>query len=426
MDVKLTTLPNGLKIVTEAMPHVASVSINVMVNAGARNETEENNGVSHLLEHMAFKGTSTRSAKDIAEQFDNIGGQLNAYTSREQTSFYARVLETDVDLAVNILGDIIHNSTLPEDELKREKKVVLEELQGAKDDPDDVVFDKFQAKAFAGHPLGRSILGTEENVERLTREEIKNFMDRHYRPGNITISAVGNVRHEVIAEKISSVFGKSSSPSDIYNPDAFYVGGEECVDMDFEQIHLAFGFPACSYHDEDYYLLQLLSSILGGGMSSRLFQEVREKRGLAYTISTFTSSFRDVGNCGIHAVTSPGGVKELTKVVFDELGNFVATISEEELRRAKNQLAANVIMAQESPSYKSEELARNVICYGRAIPHTEILEKIRNASVRDIKRVAKRIFKPKGITLSAVGPSAGLIKFDSAKDGFLDQLAKLA
>jgi predicted Zn-dependent peptidase len=302
---QLTTLKNGLRVASEFLAGVESVAIAVNVGVGARYESEVENGISHLLEHMAFKGTATRSAKDIAETFDAIGGQLNAYTSMELTVYYAKVLKNDAPLAVEVLADIMQNSTFAEHELVREKEVIIQEIAMHRDSPDDLIVDNFDGIAFPNQPLGRSILSTEERVSSYSRQDLFNYMATHYVPSRMIITAAGNIKHEDFVALVEKYFAlPENTPSKNFEQ-ATYQGGDSRITADFEQLHLLIGLPTINMHSPDYYALQLYSTILGGGMSSRLFQEVREKAGLAYSVYSMASAYADVGMMSIYAAAAP-------------------------------------------------------------------------------------------------------------------------
>ena len=294
-QIEITTLANGLRVATATMTNVQTASVGVWVDAGARHETPEINGVAHMLEHMAFKGTHQRSARGIAEAIENVGGQLNAYTSREQTAYYARVLADDVPLAVDLLADILQHSVFDEEELARERGVVVQEIGQVNDTPDDLVFDQFQETAFPGQALGRSILGPPEVVAAMPRTTLVDYMARHYGPKRMVLAAAGKIEHERVVDLGERLFRELPAAGDDQGEPAEYRGGERREERDLEQAHLLLGLPAFAYTDDDFYALQVLSAMLGGGMSSRLFQEVRENRGLAYSIFSFASCYRDTG-----------------------------------------------------------------------------------------------------------------------------------
>jgi len=412
---RITTLDNGLRVATETMASVQTVSVGAWIDVGARYEAQEVNGVAHMLEHMAFKGTERRSARAIAEAIENVGGQLNAYTSREHTAYYARVLADDLALAVDLLADILQHSTFDDDELARERGVILQEIGQTQDTPDDLVFDLFQETAFPGQPLGRSILGPAETVAAMPRTALVDYMAHHYSPGHIVLAGAGKIEHEQLLELGERLFRELPAPAAHVADGARYEGGERREERDLEQAHLLLGLPAFSYIDDDFYGLQVLSTMLGGGMSSRLFQEVRENRGLAYSVFSFAASYSDSGLLGIYAGTGEQETAELVPVVCDEFLSLIDQPGEEELIRARAQLKASLMMALESCYAQSEELARQLLVFGRRIPTDEIIAKIDAVDQAAIRRVGKRLLTGGPPTLTALGPLANLPDLDDVR-----------
>jgi predicted Zn-dependent peptidase len=406
---RLTTLANGMRIASEPMPHLMTSAVGVWVDVGTRHEQESVNGVSHLLEHMAFKGTQTRSAKEIAESVENVGGQLNAYTSREHTADHARILGGDLPLATEILADIVEHSTLDPAELERERKVVLEEIGQVEDTPDDLVFDLWQETAYPDQPLGRSILGPPEVVEAIPRHALAEHMRRHYGPEQMILVAAGQVEHARLEDLGQQWFGdlERSAPEPFAK--AEYRGGDLREERDLEQVHLVLGVEALTCHDPDIYALNLYSSIMGGGMSSRLFQEVREKRGLAYSVFSFVNAFPDTGTFGVYAGTGEGDLDELSRVLTDELAGSAEAIDEAELVRAKAQAKAGLLMGLEHCAGVCEDAARHLLTFGRRIPRDEILRRIEAVTHDDIKRIARRLFADPQPSVTALGPCAKLL-----------------
>jgi len=415
MTIEQATLEDGMRFVTDRMDSVETVSLGVWVNAGARNETAEINGVSHLLEHMAFKGTARRSALDIAVEIENVGGHLNAYTSRESTVYYATVLKEDADLALDIVSDILMNSTFADDELARERTVVLQEIGQANDTPDDIIFDTFQETAYPDQPLGRAILGTTDIVSRMPRETLKGYIDAQYGSDRMILSAAGNLDHDTLAGLAEKAFA-GVSPSQAEAPIAgVYTGGDNREIRDLEQAHLVMGFDGVGYGDDDYYPLAVLSTALGGGMSSRLFQEVREKRGLVYSIYTFSSAYQDGGLFGLYAGTGADEVAELVTVVCDELRRVASDpMDDSEIARSRAQIKAGVLMSLESTSSRAERVARHLQVYDRIIPVDEIARRIDAVTAEDVRRVAERLLTS-APTLTALGPVGGLQDYDAVK-----------
>lgn len=403
MSVEIRNLQNGLTIISQNIPHLKTVAINVMVKAGSRDENEANNGISHLLEHMAFKGTSRRTAAQIADEFDNIGGYNNAYTSRENTSYHCKVIDTEWKTALDILSDILLNSTFPEDELEREKLVVLQEIAENNDSPDDVVNDIFQASAFPNQPLGRSILGNPENVKNMTREQLQNYMRQYYTPSNMVISAAGNINIDELVAEVEKlfVFDNCSSSTQVCS-NASYGGGISIRKDDFEQVHLVIGFQGLPYKDANYYTQHVLSTLLGGSMSSRLFQEVREKRGLAYSIGTNVNPYDETGTFTINVGTSEEKYREVIEVSIAELVKVMDSVTDEEVERSKKQLISGLVMAAENSNYCADEAAKCYLTHGRYITNEEVFDKINRVTASDIVALARRIFNSK-ISFAATG-----------------------
>ena len=416
MAPQVTTLDNGLRVISEQMPSLETASVGVWVNAGARCEQPETNGISHLLEHMAFKGTQLRSARDIAEEIEAVGGHLNAYTSREQTAYFAKVLKEDLPLAVNILGDILQNPTFDQDELMREQTVVIQEIGQAQDTPDDIIFDYFQDIAFPDQPLGRPVLGTSENVSSFTRHTLDTYMAQHYTPARMVVSAAGNIDHDQLVALTSQTFLGSTTTDDNTYEKAKYVGGHLYQPRELEQVHLLLGFNGFSYEDNDYYALQVFSTLLGGGMSSRLFQKVREERGLAYSIYSFSTSYVDGGLFGIYAGTSAESAGELIDTVCNELLDVAENIGDAETKRARAQLKSGLLMSLESTSARSEQLARQLLLFGRPLPNSEVIENIDSADPTKLSAVARRLLANGPLTVTSLGPSSNMPDYETLKN----------
>jgi predicted Zn-dependent peptidase len=397
------------------MTNVQTASVGVWVDVGARHETPEVNGVAHMLEHMAFKGTERRSARALAETIENVGGHLNAYTSREQTAYYVRVLADDVPLAVDLLADILQHSVFDEEELARERGVVLQEIGQVQDTPDDLVLDQFQETAFPGQALGRSILGPSEIVAAMPRTALVDYMGRHYGPKRMVLAAAGKIEHERIVELASRLFDALPEAGDDRGEAAEYRGGELREERELEQAHLLLGLPAFAYGDDDFYALQVFSAMLGGGMSSRLFQEVRENRGLAYSIFSFASCYRDTGFLGIYAGTGENDTAELVPVMCEETLKLIDAPTEPELLRARAQLKASLMMGLESCFAQSEELARQLLVFNRRIPPEEIIAKVDAVDAAAIRRVGRRLLGGSGPTLAAIGPLRNLPTLDAVR-----------
>ncbi|MDX1484971.1 MAG: pitrilysin family protein [Alphaproteobacteria bacterium] len=403
MSAQVSRLGNGFAVASDAMDGVETAAIGVWVGVGARHETPALNGVSHMLEHMAFKGTERRSAAAIVNEVESVGGQINAYTSRENTAYYLRVLADDIPLAVDILADILQHSTFAADELERERAVILQEIGQCNDTPDDLIFDQFQEAAYPDQALGRSILGTAANVRALDRGALDGYMKAQYGADRMVLAAAGKVDHERLVGLAEDAFG-ALPPLGVAEPEsARYRGGQHLENRDLEQLHLVLGYGGVAYGDADYYTMGALASLLGGGMSSRLFQEVREKRGLVYSIYTFNSSYRDGGLFGLYAGTGEDQVRELMPVVLDELAAIGETVTDEEIDRVKAQLKAGLLMALENTRARAERLGQHMLVFGRPVPVEEIVARIDAVDGAAIAALAERVFAGPP-TLAALGP----------------------
>ena len=418
MSVRVTSLPSGLKIVTHDMDHLQSAALGVWVGAGSRSERDEEHGLSHLLEHMAFKGTETRSAAEIAEEIEAVGGEVNAATSVETTSYYARVLKEDVPLALDILSDILRNSVFHPDELAREQHVILQEIGAALDAPEDRVYDIFAETAYPGQPIGRNILGTIDTVKAAASPMLGAYLDRHYRGPSMVIAAAGAVDHDQLVAMAADRFGALSADAGPSPTTASYGGGDRREDRDLMETQIMLGFEGVPYSSKDFYAAQLLASIVGGGMSSRLFQEVREKRGLCYSIYAFHWSFADTGIFGVHAATGPSDVGKLMPVVLDELERAADDIDENEMKRARAQLRAGLLMTLESPAARAGQLARQLLLFGRIIPPEELVAKIGAISAADVRDLAGRFLGGSAPTLATVGPAKSMLGRDRIAERF--------
>lgn len=407
MSVEVTRLDNGLTVVTDSMPHLQTTSVGVWVNTGARHEKARQHGVSHMLEHMAFKGTERRSALAIAEEIETVGGHLNAHTTHETTAYYARVLKEDLPLAVDILADILQNSVFDPQEVERERGVIISEIGQAHDTPDDVVFDDLLEAAYPGQPLGRSILGTVDTVSGFGRDDLNGYMNERYLAQGMVLAAAGGVDHKELVKLAERRFAAVPWRPVTHAPCAVFKGGEVRKERDLEQAHLAIAFEGPTYQDPDYYTAQVFSGVLGGGMSSRLFQEVRERRGLCYSVFAFSWSFADTGVFGIYAGTAPDDVAELMPVLSGELGRIGIDASEDEVARSRAQIKAGLLMGLESSSSRAEQIARQYMIHGRVLPVDELIAKVDEVDAGAVRRYAERLAKGPGLALSAIGPLGG-------------------
>ena len=407
-SIQTTVLPNGLRIVTDSMETVETVSFGAWVDAGARHEEIENNGVAHLLEHMAFKGTARRDARQIAEEMDAVGGHLNAYTARENTAYYAKVLKEDVPLAVDIISDILQHSTIDAEELAREQAVVVQEISQALDTPDDIIFDYFQETAYPDQAMGRSVLGQADVVRTMRRDTLLSFMNTHYSPSRLMISAAGRVDHDQLVELVSENFTALPPDQPRKEEKAVYRGGDFRESRDLEQVHVLFGFDGVAYDDPDFYAVSVLSTLLGGGMSSRLFQEIREKRGLVYSIYSMLNLYRDAGSLAVYAGCAPeraAQVVELTLAEFRRLRE--RPVAHAELERARECLKGSIVLGLESSSNRMTHLAQQMIYHGRCQEPGEILKAVDRVTAREIRDLAHRLFDPSSFALTALGAGSG-------------------
>ena len=402
MTIEITTLPSGLRIITDAMRDLETASLGVWIGAGSRHETEGEHGLSHLLEHMAFKGTSRRSARAIAEEIEAAGGDLNAATSTESTAYYARVLASDTGLALDILADILTSSTFDAQELEREKSVILQEIGAVEDTPDDLVFDMFSEAAYPGQPIGRTILGTPERVSSFDRSSIEAYLGRHYAAPVAIVTAAGAVEHARIVDEAGERFSALAPTQASAPKPAIYRGGEILLKRRLEQTHLVVGFEGRSFHDEEEFALHVFCNAVGGGMSSRLFQDVREERGLAYSIYSFHWPYVDTGLFGFYAATAPGDVRDLMPVAVDCMAAAAVDLREDEMERAKAQMKVSLLTALESSSARAEQIARQHLAYGRVLPRDEIIGRIDRLTLEDVRRAGARALKS-APTVSAIG-----------------------
>jgi len=409
--VDVTKLPSGITVVTDCMKDVDTVSLGFWVSVGSRFEDDKINGISHLLEHMAFKGTQTRTALQIAQEIENVGGIINAYTSHEVTAYYVKVLKKDVSLGLSILTDILQNSTMNLEELTKEKEVVIQEIGQTYDAPDEAVFEYYQSTAYPNQPLGRSILGTAEKVRSITPDTLLSYMHDEYTAPRIVVSAAGNIEHAYLAQQVESLLTSLKNTGGRKMQAAAYQGGDFRQEKEIEQVNLLLGFEGFAYNHENYIPQTVLATVLGGGMSSRLFQEIREKRGLVYSIYAFASSNLDTGSFTVFAGTGEHQVKELLPVTCDELLKATHALTDDEIERAKNQLKAGILMKRESTSARAESNARDMAIYGRIIDKDETLQQIDAVSKQQLEKLALSIFTGKP-TLACLGPVKHVLSYE--------------
>jgi predicted Zn-dependent peptidase len=402
-DLRITRLDNGVTVVTEAMPGVATATLGVWVGAGSRHERPEESGLSHLIEHMAFKGTTTRSARRIAEDIENVGGDINAATSAEGTSYSARVLGEDAGVALDVIGDILTDSVFEAGELAREKSVILQEYAAIEDTPDDVVYEAFTEAAFPDQPMGRPIIGRPETINSFDRTAIEAYIAREYTPDRVVLAAAGAIGHDAIVDAAQRHFGGLKAATPPETVPGVYGGGEKRIQKKLEQANVVLGLPGLSFRDPDYYALHMFTQVLGGGLTSRLWHEVRETRGLAYEIQAFHWAFHDCGLFGIGAGTSGGDLGQLVDVTLEATTRAARDADTVEVARAKAQLKVALLSALETPGGRIERNARQILAWGRVIPASEVIAKVDAVTVEDVRAAGVRLLAG-APTLAAIGP----------------------
>lgn len=404
--IQVAELANGFNVLTEYIPHVRSVAVGVWVDVGSRDEKDDQAGISHFIEHLMFKGTAKRSAKEIAEELDAVGGQLNAFTTKEYTCYYARLLDEYFPLAVDLLSDMVLNSRFDPSDIDRERNVIMEEIKMYEDTPDELVHDIFASTVWRAHPLGRPIIGGEKTVGGLTRHDILSFYQQYYTPGNMIITVAGNFNYEQVINNLSVTFGNLTGAK----KDCRYTPPEParqvvCKIKDTEQVHICLGTPGLAIDHEKIYVLQIINTILGGGLSSRLFQEIREQRGLVYSVFSYHSSYHDAGLFCIYAGLSkknvPAALELITKEIRDIRNNGVKPA---ELQRAKDQLKGNLLLSMENVSTRMSRLGKSKLYLGKVIPPEEIVRRIMAVTDEDIRDLAGTLLKPGNFCLASVGP----------------------
>jgi predicted Zn-dependent peptidase len=408
MSVAVTTLKSGIHVVTDTMPHLESASLGVWVNSGSRDEGRDEHGISHFLEHMAFKGTRRRSARQIAEEIEAVGGDLNAATSVENTAYFARVLKADVPLAIDVLSDILSEPAFDREETLREQNVIVQEIGAVADTPDDLVFEHLNTVAFPDQPLGRSILGTAKTVRSFDGTRLRDYLGRHYRGPDMVIAAAGAVNHEAVVAEVEKHFTHFNGPSSPAPEPARFGGGTNVEKRELEQVHIALALPGVAQNDPSLYSLQMFNNVLGGGMSSRLFQEAREKRGLCYSIYSFHAAYSDVGMFALYAGTDAADTSELMRLVVEEIASAAETISEAEVARAKAQMKAGLLMALESSGERIGQLARHMLAWGRPIPLDELVEKVEAVTVESARAAGRALIRRGKPAIAVIGLGSGL------------------
>ena len=403
-ETRISSLPNGLRVVTRDMPGLHSAAIGIWVNAGGRDERADQNGIAHFLEHMAFKGTPTRSALQIAEAIENVGGYINAYTSRDVTSYYVRVLAGDVTLALDVISDIVLNPVFDQREIEVERGVILQEIGQSLDTPDDVIFDWLQEAAYPDQPIGRTILGPAERVSQFSRDDLSGFIGEHYGPERMIVAAAGAVDHDRILRQVEAIFAHLPTRATTTREPARWQGAETRRVKKLEQAHFALAFEGPGYMAQDFYAAQIWTSALGGGMSSRLFQKIREERGLCYSIFAQSGFHDDTGMVTIYAGTSGDQLADLANLTVDELKRSAEDMSEAEIARARAQLKAGLLMGLESPTGQAERMARSLAIWGRVADPAEVAERIDAVTVADVRAHAEALIAKARPALALYGP----------------------
>jgi predicted Zn-dependent peptidase len=406
--IQRDVLPNGVRVVTEKIDYVQSASIGIWVGVGARDESTSVRGISHVIEHMLFKGTEKRNAQQIADEIDNVGGFLNAFTDKEYTCYYSKVLSEYIDVAIDVLSDMFLNSIIDPAELARETNVILEEIKRHEDQPDDLVHDIFYETIWPGHALGKPVIGTVETVSSFKRDNLFKYMHKRYTPDTIVVSAAGNLDHQQIVDMVSARFGHlTGSRADWREPDIAPIASllTTSVAKPVEQVHIVIGTPGFSQTDDNRFTLSVIDTILGGGMSSRLFQEIREKRGLAYSVGSYSVGYREGGLFAVYSGSSKESAPEVIAIVKDEFRKIAnSDIADIEIVRAKNQIRGALVMSQESMSSRMMRMGKNELVHNRVIPIEEILEKILKITDEDVHAIAQQIFGAGEFAMAQVGP----------------------
>ena len=408
MSVEVTTLKSGINVVTDTMPHLETASLGVWVASGSRDERRDEHGISHFLEHMAFKGTRRRTARQIAEEIEAVGGDLNAETGAETTAYYARVLKADVPLALDVLADILSDPTFDREEIAREQSVIVQEIGAVADTPDDLIFEHLNAIAFPDQPLGRSILGTAKTVRSFHDGTLRDYLGRNYRAPDIVVAAAGAVDHAAVVADVEKRFASFTGPASPIAEPARFGGGSHVEKRELEQVHIAMALPGVAVTDPTLYSLQVFTNILGGGMSSRLFQEARERRGLCYSIYSFHMPYSDIGMFGLYAGTDAADMSELMRVIVGEIAGTADTISEAEIARAKAQMKAGLLMALESSGARIDQLARQMISRGRPMTVEELVEKVEAVTVETARAAGRALIARGKMATAVLGLGSGL------------------
>ncbi|WP_433414776.1 M16 family metallopeptidase [Microtetraspora malaysiensis] len=412
--IRRTVLPGGLRVVTETMPTVRSVAVGMWVGIGSRDEAPEHMGATHFLEHLLFKGTSTRDAMEISASIEGIGGEINAFTAKEYTCYYARVLDEDLPLAIDVLADVVTSSLITPEDVESERGVILEEIAMHDDDPSDVVHEQFSAELYGDTPIGRPILGNEESINALSRDRIHEYYQRYYLPPLTVVSVAGNVNHERVVELVAAAYERAGAlaqiappaPPRLDGPGVEQRSGVRVVDRPTEQANLVLGTTGVSRGDDRRFALGVLNAALGGGMSSRLFQEIREKRGLAYSAYSYTSQYADTGQFGIYVGCLPSKIDDVLKICRDELSRILAEgITAEEITRGKGQMRGGLVLGLEDTGSRMSRIGKSELVYEELMSVDEVLARIEAVTPEDVSAVAQDILT-RPLTLAVIGPYA--------------------
>lgn len=414
--VSKTILPNGVRILTEEIPYFRSVAIGIWVDVGSRDESDEMSGTSHFIEHLLFKGTRNRTAKQIAEALDAVGGQLNAFTTKEYTCYYARVLDEHFDLAVDVLVDMLFNSLFAPQDIERERNVIIEEIKMYEDTPDELVHDVFANALWKGHALGRPVIGCAGAVATLSRESILSYYEKHYLHGRMIVAVAGNVSHDRAVAKLAPLFSQiqnTGEPRNLVQP----VPRREitCRQKDTEQVHVCVGTQGLRLDDDNLYVLQVINTVLGGGLSSRLFQEIREQRGLVYSVYSYHASYHDTGLFAIYAGLSKENVNLVLELIANELCKIRSEgISEEELRRAKDQLKGNFLLSLESVNSRMSRLGKSELYLNKVVPPEEVVRRIEEVTAEQVRSLAGEMFRAQNMTMATIGSWCDVVAWNRA------------
>ena len=412
MRYERTDLDSGIRILSEWMPEVRSVAFGAWIGAGSRDEQPEMSGATHFLEHLLFKGTATRTSQEIAEAFDAVGGDVNAFTAKEFTCFYARTLDEDLDMSIEIIADMLQSSLLREEDVDAERQVVLEEIAMHEDAPDDIVHDLFTETVWGDHPLGRRVQGRSETIEAMDRDEVDAYWRLHYKPGNLVIAAAGSLEHAAVVEGVSKAFGTAPAgprrPARSGDEAPAFHGRASVLERATEQLHVVYGSAGVSRNDPRRWALGVLNVALGSGMSSRLFQEIREKRGLVYSVYSGHSSFAETGLMSVYAATGPDKVDEVLRLVREEIDSLLNDgITEEELTRGKGSLKGSLVLGLEDTSSRMSRLGKGELCHGEILTPDEMIARIDAVTMEDVRQAAHETIGAHPWALSVVGPSGG-------------------